>query len=94
MVILGQPDVERGRIDNPLVVMNSALSFLIYGTTRAEVEGLDHFPQRDWPTNIPLLYFSYHVMAGLGTLFVALMVMGGFLLWRGALFARAGCCGS
>src|SRR3954462_2481010 len=77
MVIMGQPDVERRRIDNPLVV-NKALSFLIYGTTQAEVKGLDQFPERDWPTNIPLLYFSYHVMAGLGTFFVA--VMGGSAL--------------
>src|SRR6478672_1023592 len=80
MVILGQPDVERRRIDNPLVV-NKALSFLIYGTTRAEVKGLDHFPQQDWPTNIPLLYFSYHVMAGLGTMFVAVMGGSALLLW-------------
>jgi cytochrome d ubiquinol oxidase subunit I len=85
MVILGQPDVERRRIDNPLVV-NKALSFLIYGTTRAEVKGLDQFPQQDWPTNIPLLYFSYHVMAGLGTLFVAVMAVAALLLWRRRLF--------
>ncbi len=81
MVILGQPDVERRRIDNPLAV-NKALSFLIYGTTRAEVKGLDQFPEQDWPTNIPLLYFSYHVMAGLGTLFVAVMGGAALLLWR------------
>src|SRR4051794_21085164 len=85
MVILGQPDVERRRIDNPLVV-NKALSFLIYGTTRAEVKGLDQFPPGDWPTNIPLLYFAYHVMAGLGTLFVAIMVVSALLLWKQRLF--------
>lgn len=85
MVILGQPDVERRRIDNPLVV-NKALSFLIYGTTAAQVRGLDQFPQTDWPTNIPLLYFSYHVMAGLGTLFVATMALSALLLWRGRLY--------
>ena len=77
LVILGQPDVEHERIDNPLVV-NNALSFLIYGTITAQVQGLDHFPKEDWPTNIPLLYFAYHVMAGLGTLFVAIMAPGGF----------------
>jgi cytochrome d ubiquinol oxidase subunit I len=33
-----------------------------------------------------LLYFSYHIMAGLGTYFVTLMVVAGFLLWRGKLF--------
>jgi cytochrome bd ubiquinol oxidase subunit I len=85
MVILGQPDVERQRIDNPLVV-NNALSFLIYGTTRGEVKGLDQFPREDWPTNIPLLYFAYHIMAGLGTLFVAVMGLSVFLWWRGRLF--------
>jgi cytochrome bd ubiquinol oxidase subunit I len=85
MVILGQPDVEKKTIDNPIVV-DKALSFLIYGTTRAEVKGLDQFPPHDWPTNIPLLYFAYHVMAGLGTVFVAIMAASAFLLWRGALF--------
>jgi cytochrome bd ubiquinol oxidase subunit I len=85
MVILGQPDVERRRIDNPLVV-NKALSFLIYGTTTAQVRGLDQFPESEWPTNIPLLYFSYHAMAGLGTLFVAIMGVSALLLWRRRLF--------
>jgi cytochrome d ubiquinol oxidase subunit I len=85
MVILGQPDVERRRIDNPLVV-NKALSFLIYGTTRAEVRGLDQFPQSEWPTNIPLLFFSYHVMAGLGTMFIAVMGLSALLLLRRRLF--------
>ena len=85
LVIIGQPNVEQQRIDNPLIV-NSALSFLIYGTRRAVVKGLDAFPRQDWPTNIPLLYFSYHVMAGLGTLFVAIMALAALLLWRGRLF--------
>jgi cytochrome d ubiquinol oxidase subunit I len=85
LVILGQPDIERRRIDNPIVV-NDVLSFLIYGTMRAQVRGLDSFPQSDWPTNIPLLYFSYHVMAGLGTLFAAIMALSAFLLWRERLY--------
>jgi cytochrome d ubiquinol oxidase subunit I len=85
IVILGQPDAEHQRIDNPIVV-NRALSFLIYGTTAAEVRGLNEFPRDRWPTNIPLLYFSYHIMAGLGTLFVLVMGIAAVLLWRGRLF--------
>jgi cytochrome d ubiquinol oxidase subunit I len=81
MVILGQPDEQHQRIDNPLVV-NKTLSFLIYGTTTAEVQGLNQFPKEDWPTNIPLLYYSYHIMAGLGTIFVAVMAVSALLLWR------------
>jgi len=85
IVILGQPDEEHQRIDNPLVV-NKVLSFLIYGTTTGEVRGLNEFPRDQWPTNIPLLYYSYHIMVGLGTIFVAIMAVSTFLLWRGKLY--------
>ncbi|HLJ26670.1 MAG TPA: cytochrome ubiquinol oxidase subunit I [Candidatus Angelobacter sp.] len=86
IVLMGQPDEERQRIDNPLAV-NKVLSFLIYGHTASEVQGLNAFPKDVWPTNIPLLYFSYHIMAGLGTIFVAVMVVAALLLWRKKLFA-------
>ena len=85
MVLMGQPDVEHQRIDNPLVV-NKVLSFLVYGTTEAQVQGLNAFPREDWPTNIPLLYFSYHIMVGLGTIFILVMSLAIFLLWRKTLF--------
>ena len=85
IVIFGQPNVELQRIDNPLAV-NDVLSFLIYGTPRAVVRGLDAFPRSDWPTSIPLVYFAYHIMAGLGTLFVALAFVAALLLYHGALY--------
>jgi len=85
IVLIGQPDIQKEVIENPLAV-NDVLSFLIYGTTRAQVQGLDAFPRNDWPTALPLLYYSYHIMAGLGTWFVLLMSVAGFLLWRGKLF--------
>src|SRR6202521_6454628 len=47
---------------------------------------LNAFPKDQWPTNIPLLYFSYHVMVGLGTIFVAVMALATFLLWRRKLY--------
>jgi cytochrome bd ubiquinol oxidase subunit I len=86
MVIVGQPNYDSETIDNPLVV-NKLLSFLIYGTTAAEVQGLDHFPKDEWPTTLPLLFYSYHIMAGLGTWFGALMGLAIFLLWRGKLYS-------
>jgi len=84
MVLMGQPNEETGEIDNPLVV-NDALSFLIYGTTKAQVKGLDQIPRDQWPTALPLLFYAYHIMAGLGTWFVLLMTVAVFLLWRGRL---------
>ena len=85
IVLMGQPDMEAQKIDNPLVV-NKVLSFLIYGTTEAEVQGLDHFPREDWPTTLPLLYYSYHIMAGLGTYFIGIMALACFMLWRRKLY--------
>ena len=85
IVLMGQPNEETGEIDNPLVV-NDVLSFLIYGTTKAEVKGLDQIPHDQWPTALPLLFYAYHIMAGLGTWFVLLMMVSAFLLWRGRLY--------
>ena len=54
---------------------------------KANVKGLEDFPaSRLWPDRIPLLYYSYHVMVGLGTIFIAVMVMAALLLWRGKLY--------
>jgi cytochrome d ubiquinol oxidase subunit I len=86
IVLMGQPNEETGQIDNPIVV-NNVLSYLIYGTTKAEVKGLDQFPRDQWPTALPLLYYAYHIMAGLGTWFLLLMAVSIFLLWRHKLFS-------
>jgi cytochrome d ubiquinol oxidase subunit I len=85
LAILGQPDVNRQRLDNPLVVPR-ALSFLTYQRWGAQVKGLNEFPKDVWPDNIPILYFSYHIMVGLGTAFVGAMAMAAFSLWRGTLY--------
>jgi cytochrome d ubiquinol oxidase subunit I len=85
VVILGQPDVQKRRLDNPLEVPKM-LSFLTYRQWTANVKGLDSFPQELWPDRIALLYYSYHVMVGLGTIFIAVMVVAAFLLWRGKLY--------
>jgi cytochrome bd ubiquinol oxidase subunit I len=86
MILIGQPNYETQTIDNPLAV-NKVLSFLIYGTTAAEVQGLDRFPREDWPSLLPLLFYSYHIMVGLGTWFAAVMGVAAFLLLRGRLYS-------
>jgi len=85
LVIVGQPNMEELKLDNPLYVPQM-LSFLTYRRWKAEVKGLDAFPRKNWPDNVPLLYFSYHIMAGLGTIFIAILAVSLFLLWRRRLF--------
>ena len=85
LAIIGQPDTEKMRLDNP-VTIPGALSFLTYQRWGAEVKGLRDFPRDNWPDNIPLLYFAYHIMVGLGTIMLALMLLSLLLLRNGKLF--------
>jgi cytochrome d ubiquinol oxidase subunit I len=85
IVIVGQPNVQQGTIDNAIEIPN-ALSFLTYRAWTAEVRGLDAFSRDQWPDTIPLLYYAYHIMVGLGTMFILIMLIAAFLLWRGRLW--------
>jgi len=85
LAILGQPDTEKKRLDNPALIPRM-LSFLTYRRWEAEVEGLDAFPKENWPDNVPLLYYSYHLMAGLGTIFIAALAFSAWQLRRGRLY--------
>lgn len=81
LTFIGQPNVRERRIDNAIRAP-MVLSILAYGTPKRSVLGLKEFPVDTWPTNIELLYYSFHVMAGLGTLFILLMGVSTWLGWR------------
>jgi cytochrome bd ubiquinol oxidase subunit I len=85
IVLVGQPDTERLALDNPILVPR-ALSFLTYQRWEAEVKGLKDFPRDQWPDNIPLLYYSYHIMVGLGTIMILVLAVCGLELFRNRLF--------
>jgi cytochrome d ubiquinol oxidase subunit I len=84
MNIIGQPDVARRRLDNPIRIPG-VLSFIAYGSFDSNVKGLSEIPSDQWPPNIELLYYSFHIMVGLGTIFIAIMGLAVLLLWRGLL---------
>jgi cytochrome d ubiquinol oxidase subunit I len=82
--LIGQPDIPHHRLDNP-IVLPGALSFLAYGTFHSNVRGLEAFPENTWPDNIALLYYSFHIMAGLGTIFITIMMLAVVYLFLGRL---------
>ena len=55
------------------------------GRSTATCKGLNEFPEDLWPDNIELLYYAFHIMAGLGTLFILVMGLAALLLLRGTL---------
>jgi cytochrome d ubiquinol oxidase subunit I len=89
VALIGQPNVAARRLDNPIEVPG-ALSFLAYGHFGSYVHGLDDFPQASWPDNIELLYYSFHLMITLGTIFIVLMAYAGLQNLRGRLESSTG----
>ena len=81
IVLIGQPNMKEQRLDNKIEVPK-VLSFLTYERWDAEIKGLNDFPEEEWPTNIPGLYYSYHIMVGLGTIFIGIMFFGIWFLWK------------
>ena len=84
ITLIGQPNVHERQLDNPIRVPGF-LSLLAFGHFSADVRGLNEFPHRDWPNNIELLYYVFHVMVGLGTIMIALMALAALQAWRGKL---------
>src|SRR3989441_1103826 len=84
VAVIGQPNVAARRLDNPIEVPG-ALSFLAYGHFGSFVHGLNDFPKDQWPDNLELLYYSFHIMITLGTLFIVLMGFATLQNWRGKL---------
>lgn len=85
IVLIGQPNMIEKKLDNKIAVPN-ILSFLTYKDWNAQIKGLNEFDPKDYPTNIPGLYYAYHIMVGLGTIFIGLMALAAIQLFRKKLF--------
>src|ERR687885_1850711 len=82
LVILGNPDTEKRKLDSSLA-MPHFLSFLTSKRWDSTTTGLNAIPTRNWPDSVPLVYYAYHIMVGLGTILLAIAAVCAFLLWRG-----------
>jgi cytochrome d ubiquinol oxidase subunit I len=89
VAMIGQPNVAARRLDNRIEIPG-ALSFLAYGAFQSYVHGLDEYPADSWPDSIELLYYAFHLMITLGTLFIILMGYANVQRWRGRLESSPG----
>jgi cytochrome d ubiquinol oxidase subunit I len=89
LAVLGQPNLDEQRLENP-IELPGALSFLAYGTFQSYVRGLNEFPRDTWPDNVELLYYSFHLMVTLGTIFILIMAWANWKRWRGKLESSTG----
>ena len=85
IVLIGQPNMVEKKLDNKIAIPN-ILSFLTYQDWDKQIPGMDQFKKEELPNNIPALYYSYHIMVGLGTIFIGVMALSVFFLWRKRLY--------
>jgi cytochrome d ubiquinol oxidase subunit I len=85
LVLIGNPNTQTRKLESTLA-LPKLLSFMTSHHFTTTVKGLDDIPTDRWPDSVPLVYYAYHIMVGLGTLLIALAAVCAFLLWRGRLF--------
>jgi cytochrome bd ubiquinol oxidase subunit I len=86
LVLFGIPVENPPHLDYA-VRLPYALSLLAYRDAHATVKGFDQFSRDDLPP-FTLTFASFHVMVGLGTFFIAVMVWAVVQLVRGRLFEK------
>jgi cytochrome d ubiquinol oxidase subunit I len=67
------------------IYIPKGLSFLYNFDFNSEIKGLNDVPKENWPP-VNLVFQSYHIMVGLGMIFIVLGLLGAWLLWTGKLY--------
>lgn len=79
LVLFGWPDTEQRR-NLYAIEIPEAGSLIIKHDAKGVVTGLDSVPPSDWPT-VPVVFFAFRIMVGLGVLMLA-------YAWLGAWYAK------
>jgi cytochrome bd ubiquinol oxidase subunit I len=85
LVFIGNPNTEKRRLDSTLE-MPKVLSFMTSRNWNEKLTGLNDIPTDRWPDSVPLVYYAYHIMVGLGTILLVIAALAVLLLWRGKLY--------
>jgi cytochrome bd ubiquinol oxidase subunit I len=84
LILFGWPDQEAG-IVHYAVEIPMLGSLLLKHSLSAPLAGLDTFPRDRWPY-VPIVFWSFRIMVGLGVLMIALGATSLVLRWRGSLY--------
>jgi len=85
LVLFGLPDQEAGTVRYAVEIPKLS-SLVLQHALDAPLKGLDSLPRSEWPP-VPIVFWSFRIMVGLGML---MLLLGGVSLvarWRGALYA-------
>jgi cytochrome bd ubiquinol oxidase subunit I len=85
LLLFGWPDMQREETRYAIGIPHLG-SVILRHSWDGEVQGLKAFPPDARPTNVPLVFWSFRAMVGLGLLMIALGFVSLWLRWRGTLY--------
>jgi cytochrome d ubiquinol oxidase subunit I len=83
-VLFAWPDMATASNDYEISVPHLGSVYLTH-SWNGEVQGLTAVPRDDWP-NVPVVFFAFRIMAGVGVLLLTTAIIGAVLRWRGRLY--------
>lgn len=86
LLLLAIPDLqaEKNKVE---IGVPGMLSFLAHGDMSAPVTGIKDIPQDERPPILPS-FISFHLMVVIGGILALILILGGFLWWRGTLLSN------
>jgi cytochrome d ubiquinol oxidase subunit I len=87
LVLFGLPDQEAGTIRYALEIPKLS-SLVLKHAFDAPLAGLETLPRKDWPP-VPVVFWSFRVMVGLGMLMLLLACLSLFARYKGRLYTWA-----
>ena len=85
LILFGWPDMKAEETRHAIEIPKLG-SLILKHDPDATIRGLKDFPREDRPTNVPLVFWSFRIMVGLGLLMIGLGMAGLALRWVGKLY--------
>jgi cytochrome d ubiquinol oxidase subunit I len=84
LILFGLPDQNAGTVKYALEIPKLS-SLILKHSLDAPLAGLDTVPRENWPP-VPIVFWSFRIMVGLGFLMMGLGVLSLWMRWRGTLY--------
>jgi cytochrome bd ubiquinol oxidase subunit I len=88
LVLFAWPDKE-AETNRYAIEIPTVTSLILTHDSNGEVVGLRAVPRSDRP-NVPIVFFAFRLMVGLGVVMLSVAWLGSWLLWRGRLLEQRG----
>jgi cytochrome d ubiquinol oxidase subunit I len=84
LILFGLPDQDAAKVKYAIEVPKLS-SLILKHSLDAPLAGLDTVPRENWPP-VPIVFWSFRIMVGLGFLMMGLGLLSLWMRWRGALY--------